>query len=779
MCGIFGVVLRDPAGRVDPARAIAARDTLIHRGPDEAGLWSRPGALLAHRRLKVLDLTQGQQPAVSPDDRFALVYNGEVYNFQELRSRFEAGGERFHTRCDTEVVLHALNAHGLDALGELHGMFAFGHWDQQRRTLLLARDRLGKKPLYWYADAEQLVFASELKAVLAYLDRRFDIDPVALDCYFGRGYVPAPRTIFKGISKLPAGCALRLDAQAWRFDVASYWDFTPRETPAKPDAVLDELDALLTDAVRRRLVSDVPIGCLLSGGIDSSLVTALASKVSAEPVRAFSIGFDESEAHNELPYAEMVARRHKCLWHSRPVRGDDFLKMLDDVVPFLDEPYGNFTVFSMRKLALLAREELVVVLSGQGGDELAAGYPGRYNWVLQAAAAEGQASRYAPPVDDLVQHLNHSSFVPWRGAREVMLSDGLKEAILHAAGPADDLLPFWGRHAGGGRLNNLLYTDVKTNLADYLIFLEERLTMSASLEARNPLLDDRVVDFMLSLPNAMKVRDGKNKWVLMELARRYVPAEAIDRPKRGFTPPLEKWIAGSSPALAEQFRAAEPLMRAAFSPGWSAFLQAGKYHAGATMPIYYSLMLTRWARQYERYIGDWPGDARAPGRATAGKLEASEPSALPLTAKAPWQGALRTQDPMVLAEARWFCQAMGNFKPGTAVRLRGDDAGWFAFLARGTGLAPAEAENDGHGPMDQVCVGLDAAAGLFSAGAEPPAPNSTLLIFAPFDGAQADRARAVLEGLGKAFVIKGYQAPTLGPDRVLLIVKCQPATGAG
>ncbi|MCX5661833.1 MAG: asparagine synthase (glutamine-hydrolyzing) [Planctomycetota bacterium] len=774
MCGIFGVVLRDPAGQIDLASVLAARDTLIHRGPDEAGIWSRPGVAFAHRRLKVLDLTHGQQPAVSPDERFALVYNGEVYNFQELRKRYAAEGADFTTRCDTEVVFHGLNAHGPDAVTDFHGMFAFGHWDDRQRKLLLVRDRLGKKPLYWHADDRQIVFASELKAVLAYLGRRFDIDPVALDCYFGRGYIPAPRTIFQGISKLRAGTMLRLDAGPgkWQFDVRSYWDFQPRATPAKPEEALDELDALLTDAVRSRLVSDVPIGCLLSGGIDSSLVTALAAKVSAEPVRAFSIGFDESEAHNELPFAEMVARRHKCLWQSRPVRGDDFPAMLDDVVPFLDEPYGNFTVFSMRRLAQLAREDLVVVLSGQGGDELAAGYPGRYNWILQTPA--GPASTYAPPVDDLVQHLNHSSFVPWRGAREVILSPGFKDAIAHAAGPADDLLPFWDRHHPRGRLNNLLYTDLKTNLADYLILLEERMTMSASLEARNPLLDDRVVDFMLSLPNEMKVRDGKNKWILMELARRYVPAEAIDRPKRGFTPPLEKWVAGSAALLAKQFRETDGQTGSLYSQGWRDFLRAGKYNAGALMPVYYSLMLSRWAKQFEAYIGVWPGEAARGGEAAAKVGET------PASARGPWQDALRAQDPLALAESRWFCQAMGNFPAGARVRLRGDDAGWFAFLARGCGLAPVESESAadaaGAASPDLVCVGLDAALNLLAGeGAKVAAGSPTILIVAPFAGAQADRAKALLEGLGKAFLIKGYQAPSLAPDRAVLIVRCQPA----
>jgi asparagine synthase (glutamine-hydrolysing) len=265
MCGILGVVYADPKHEADHAKLAAARDSLTHRGPDEAGLWHRPGVAMAHRRLKVLDLTHGQQPMVTDDQRYAVVYNGEIYNFRELQEHYQEQGLSFQTQCDTEVLFKALNQDGPDAIERFNGMFAFAHWDDKQRKLTLARDRLGQKPLYWYRDDEQLVYASELEALLMFLERKFPLDPVALDQYFARGYILSPRTIFQGVSKFPAGCSLTLSAagDTWHAAVEPYGDVQTHAVPDDPEEVLDELEELLRDAVRLRLVSDVPIGCLL------------------------------------------------------------------------------------------------------------------------------------------------------------------------------------------------------------------------------------------------------------------------------------------------------------------------------------------------------------------------------------------------------------------------------------------------------------------------------------------------------------------------------------
>ncbi len=775
MCGIFGVVFRDPRHIADRDRVIEARNTLRHRGPDEEGVWIAPGVALAHQRLKVLDLQHGQQPmldAPATQARFALVYNGEVYNFRDIQSHYRPAGVEFTTRCDTEVVFKALNRDGAAAIDRFNGMFAFGHWDQRERALLLVRDRLGKKPLYWFADDELLVFASELKAILEYLGRKFPVDATALDQFFARGYVMAPRTIFEGIHKLPAGNLLKLDAKEgrWRFAVEQYWDYERVEVPTQPNDVLDALDELLTDAVKIRLVSDVPIGCLLSGGIDSSLITSLAAKVSGagNPIRAFSIGFDESPEHNELPYAELVAKRHGCQWFSRNVRGGDLMAMIDDVAGYYDEPYGNFTMFSMRQLAKLAREQLVVVLTGQGGDELCAGYAGRYNWVPETAAAAMHrqgATKYAPAIDDILNYLRVTSFMGWPRGREAILSPCLKDAILAAATPMEGIAPFWRRHATNGRLDNVLYTDVKTNLPDYLICLEERMTMSCSLEARNPLLDYRVVNFLLSLPDAMKVPPGRNKWALHELARRYVPAEAIDRPKKGFTPPLAMWIGQNAVQVADLFKETELETRSVFAAEWGEYLRAGRYEPAATMPIFYSLMLSVWAQRYGKYIAYWPGED------TTVSLDGSERAVAKKQAASPWQQTLRANDAAAIGEARWFCQAMGNFDAGSRIHIAGGDSSWLAFLATGSQMKVVDGEAEA-----LVLADLDAARDFNTHGPQQRAqPGKWVLWFVPFFAIeQKAEIEQLLNGAGAAGVaIKGFQAIPLEAGRAVLIARGQ------
>ncbi|MCC7191543.1 MAG: asparagine synthase (glutamine-hydrolyzing) [Phycisphaeraceae bacterium] len=775
MCGIFGVVLRDSRRQLHAARVVAARDTLRHRGPDEQGLWIPPagGVALAHQRLKVLDLTHGQQPMVSPDQRYGLVYNGEIYNFRKLQEHYRAAGLTLTTQCDTEVVLQSLIHDGPGAIEQWNGMFALGFWDTAARSLLLVRDRLGKKPLYWFADDELFVFASELKAILEYLGRKFPVDAVALDQYFARGYILSPRTIFQGIAKLPAGHTLTLDAGAWTWASKPYWDFVPTPVPTDPGEVLDHLDDLLTDAVRMRMVSDVPIGCLLSGGIDSSLITALTAKVSGEKgerVKAFSIGFDESPDHNELPYAQMVAQRHNCEWFTRAVRGGDFMAMVDDAAQFHDEPFGNFTMFSMRKLAQMAREQLVVVLTGQGGDELAAGYPGRYNWIIdQPAAARSGSRRYAAAFDDLFTYLRASSFVAWPRGREVIFSDEMRDAIRAGGPPAADLLPFWNRHLTRvGRLNNVLYTDVKTNLADYLICLEERMTMSCSLEARNPLLDYRVVNFLLSLPESMKIHDipgspegRRNKWVLLELARRYVPAEAIDRPKKGFTPPLGLWISQNADRMAQLFNQTDGQTRSIYSSAWREYLRGGQYESNTLMPVFYSLMLAAWVKRYGQYVSQWPG----------GTPSAMGSISLDVSAAAQgdhWQAALRTQDPIALQEARWFCQAMGNFAANTRLRINGDDDGWFTFLARGSQMRIAASHEEADA---LVLLGAGAAE---SFDARDLKADDWVLWFVPFEASQANDVKTLLSQAGDAGItLKGVQAVPTGPAHGVLIARGQ------
>lgn len=756
MCGILGVVHRDPQLEINRERLIAARDTLTHRGPDEAGAWFAPGGgvAFAHRRLKVLDLTHGQQPMLDhpTDPKHALVYNGEVYNFRALKKELEKQGHAFVGDGDTEVLFHALNTHGPDAVQSFEGMFALGHWNHDPRQLLLVRDRLGQKPLYWHDDGNQLVFASELKALLRYLDRKFDIDPAALDEFFTRGYILSPRTIFQGIHKLPAGCQLRLDANDWQIQIDRYWDVEPQapenpadDIPTDADDAVELLDELLTKAVSKRMVSDVPLGCLLSGGIDSSLITAIASKISDQSINAFSIGFDESTEHNELPFAEMVAKHHDCKWISQMVRGGDsggdFLSDLDDALKFFDEPFGNFTVIAQRKLAQLCRQHLTVVLSGQGGDELTAGYPGRYNWVLDQPT-DALRHQHLPPVDHLNAYLSKTSFVGWNGGRAAMFSDELRHAVTQAHSPADGVAPFW--RTSGETLNNVLYADVKTNLPDYLVTIEERMTMSASLEARNPLLDHDVVNYLLALPGSMKVRDGQNKWPLFKLCERYLPREAYDRPKRGFTPPLGLWLQQNSQRITEHFRDTAPLIAGVFSPNWQAFLASGQTSPQTTMPVYYSLVLSKWAEHYGDYINAWPSEN---------------------TSKTThWQHAHREQTSAAIGESRWFAQALGNFTDGSELHLTGDDDGHFAWIAEQLGYRVTD---DADCPQ-RVFLGLNTADQFANVTITQP---TDMIWVAPFGSNEQPKIQQALQSLPANITVQGSQGVQVDNERGVFIAK--------
>ena len=763
MCGILGVIFRDPRALPDEASILAARQTLRHRGPDEAGLWLQPGAALAHQRLKVLDLEHGRQPARSADGQRVLVYNGEVYNFRELRDRYRRCGGTFHGDGDTEVVLAALGCEGAAAVDRFNGMFAFGHWDEGQRQLLLVRDRLGQKPLYWYADKQQLVFASELKAVLEYLGRRFDVDPVALDQYFARGYILSPRTIFQGINKLPAGHLLELDARPdrWQWQVRPYWDYQPRSVPQDDAAALDELDALLTDAVRLRLVSDVPIGCLLSGGIDSALITGIAARAVSDPLNAFTIGFDEAEQFNEVPYARLVAEAHGCAWRVEHARAADFRRQLDEMALYFDEPYCNFAMFPMRQLAQLARRELVVVLSGQGGDELSAGYPGRYGWAV--APEDGAPPGESFLVDDVAQHLHHTSILGWGAARAQMYSPALIDAVRAAGTPVTGLQDCWGRHRHLDRLNRALYVDVKTNLPDYLVCVEERMSMAASLEARNPMLDYRLVNFMLSLPASMKVRGGQHKWILLELAKRYGLAAAVDRPKRGFTPPIVHWMTQNAPHVAETLQATDRQTRALYAPAWRDYQHGGDYDRSHTMGLLYGLMLAKWVQRYERYIGAWPVEGTGPAGAAA----------------KPWHRALDEHDRVELAEARLFEQALKNFQTGDRIRLKGDTDGWYAFLAEGCGMQIVSDDESHTATMAPpvaglVVLGLATIVALADDGDPALARllgTGTLLLLARFDTASKAQVEALLPRLAQTWVLAGCQVVALGPDQHGIVIR--------
>jgi asparagine synthase (glutamine-hydrolysing) len=593
VCGIAGFVdFGYQDSPEDLARAgLAMAAALRHRGPDDEGIWVDPDAraVLAHRRLSIIDLSDaGHQPMVSASERWVLACNGEVYNFQILRRELEGHGHGFRGHSDTEVLLAAVEQWGVrGALEHCNGMFSLALWDRRERLLTLARDRLGEKPLYYGRVGSTFMFGSELGALRAHhaFDAPIDRDAIAL--FLRYSYVPAPHSIYVGIHKLGPGEMLVLDGA--RSDasprIEAYWSL--REAARRGTAsafadgageeAVDQLDALLNDAVGLRMEADVPVGAFLSGGIDSSLIVALMQKQSSRSVRTFSIGFDE-DAHDEARFAREVALHlgtdHTELYVPAAVA----LEQLPRIAEVYDEPFADPSQLPTMLVCAMARERVTVSLSGDGGDELFAGYR-RYEWASRAWKATG----WLPGGGRRLLGRGLSRLTPehWgaigsrlrpvgRGAIDARFGDRAAK-LAHLVSLSDreavyrDLMSQWKRPSSvvlgasephtpftdlqrapavDGELERMLYLDTLTYLPDDILVKVDRASMAVGLEARVPLLDHRVVEFAWRVPAAIKVRGGVTKWPLRQVLDRYVPRELIDRPKQGFDIPLSEWLRG-------------------------------------------------------------------------------------------------------------------------------------------------------------------------------------------------------------------------------------------
>lgn len=567
MCGIYGVVARTPDSSMDRTPLQAMSDVLRHRGPDDAGCYVAEQIALGVRRLSVIDLLTGRQPVTNEDQTMWLVCNGEIYNYRELRGRLEKKGHAFASESDTEVVIHAFEEYGDRCVEHFNGMFVFAVWNAHRRCLTIARDRLGIKPLYYWSNDDLLVFGSELKAVIAHPDVPRSIDLIALDQFLSLEYIAAPRTIFQGIHKLPPGHRLVFNETGLR--VERYWDLTLREIPDDDVTCAEMLTDLIRDAVRLRLVSDVPLGALLSGGIDSSTVLAFMAESSSTPVRTFSIGFDD-QTYNELPYARTVAARFGAD-HREEVLRPDIASLAERVVWHLDEPFADFSVFPTYLVSRLASESVKVVLSGDGGDEVFAGYDTYvaqsidryYRWLpasLRQSALPALMDRVPPqpPKKGLVnkakrfvegaalpaslQHTRWMLFVSEDDKTRLYRPE--LRASLNGCAAASFLEGFFEQAAALDALAQQQYVDVKTYLVDDILTKVDRMSMAASVEARVPLLDHRIVEFALSLPPHSKLRRGRTKVILQQAMRGRLPKEVLNRPKQGFSIPLKHWLRG-------------------------------------------------------------------------------------------------------------------------------------------------------------------------------------------------------------------------------------------
>ncbi|MFM5918332.1 MAG: XrtA/PEP-CTERM system amidotransferase [Novosphingobium sp.] len=591
MCGITGIYHLETPKPVDPARIERMCAAMAHRGPDGQGVWTAPGVGLGHLRLSIIDIAGSPQPMASSDGRAMLVFNGEIYNYRELREELRGFGAQFQTDGDSEVILAAWQKWGPDCVTRLQGMFAFAIYDLGERTLFLARDRLGVKPLFYAPLSDgSLAFASELKGLLANPLLRREIDPLAIEDYMTWGYVPDHRSILAGVHKLPAGHTLLLRHGAPLPAPQQYWDVSFAERRKGRASDLEaELLHLMRQAVTSRMVADVPLGAFLSGGVDSSAVVALMAEASNAPVKTCSIGFDVA-ALDETAYAQTVATRFGTDHHARQVSPDDF-GHIDTLAAMFDEPFADASALPTWRVCQLARETVTVALSGDGADEAFAGYRrhkfqhaedrlrGVMPQALRGPVLGGLGAVY-PKADWAPRPLRaKTTLLSLAGTSEAgyaralailppELREGLYSAeFLKLRGDYRAEQPFEAvMHTARARsgLDRAQYADLKFWLPGDILTKVDRTSMAVSLEAREPLLDHRLIEFAAALPEGLRTRRGEGKWLLKKTMERYLPSEVLYRPKQGFVLPIAAWFRGPLASSARAIGSSAALART----GW-------------------------------------------------------------------------------------------------------------------------------------------------------------------------------------------------------------------
>jgi asparagine synthase (glutamine-hydrolysing) len=622
MCGICGVVSAN--GSADAERVARMSTTLIHRGPDSSGEFNDGTAALAARRLSIIDLETGNQPIANEDGTLHVVQNGEIYNYRELRRDLERAGHRFHTHGDTEVLLHLYEQHGDGFAERLRGMFAVAIWDAPRRRLVLARDRFGIKPLYYRDVAGELAFASELRAL-----PRGEIDLDALEAFLAFNSIPAPLTIFRDVRKVPAGHLLLWDAGRTRLERFARPAPVPVEELRDDEEaeLVEELRARVRDSVRAHLVSDVPVGVLLSGGVDSALLAALAADESSEPLRTFSIGFEE-RSFDELADARRVAERYGTRHRELVLRPDAAL-LLPALAEAFDEPFADSSALPTYLVSELAAGDVKVALSGEGGDELFGGYY-TYAADLLAARVGGLARLARPLVERLPTSSGKASFdyrakrfvraahLPplerHHGWKEIFSRDARAELTSRESSfdPVDLLRARYDETRGADELARLQDVDLGTYLVDDLLVKTDRASMAHSLEARVPYLDTVVTNLALALPTRHKVRGLAKKVLLRKAAEPLLPREIVHGKKRGFSIPAAAWLRGELGPFARETLSAETLRRQGFFQPETVQGLIDDHISGRedlSRQLWGLLAFTLW---HERHVERTPGDARMP-----------------------------------------------------------------------------------------------------------------------------------------------------------------------
>jgi asparagine synthase (glutamine-hydrolysing) len=585
MCGIAGVVPLHGGPPADEARLGAMCDTIAHRGPDDVGCDIRDDVALGMRRLSIIDVAGGQQPIFNEDRTVRVVFNGEIYNFRELRTELEAAGHRFRTASDTEVLVHLWEEHGAKFAARLNGMFAIALHDSRLRRLVLVRDHFGIKPLYYAITPRHLVFGSEIKALLAsgLVERSLDLD--ALGQFLSWEYVPAPATLLRGVRKLHPAAMLEVDLATSAVTHRTWWHL-PRpgqdedSLPQTPDEWEEAVDAKVRECVRRQLVSDVPLGAFLSGGVDSSLVVSAMG-----PAHTFSIGF-EDPSYNEIAWSRRVAER-LGVTHSVEVIRPDVVGLFEHLMPFLDDPIGDFSVFPTFLVSRLARSQVTVALSGDGGDEVFGGYETyaaqekarawqRIPQVLRRTTLEplirglrprpakkglvNKAKRFVEGLahDERLGHARWRLFAGSAVRRELFAPQAHQE--LHTPVEAH-LLELAAEVEDRSQVDRALYLDLKSYLSDNCLVKIDRMAMACSLEGRVPLLDPGLVELAFKMPPELKVHGGRTKLLLKRVAARHVPRDCVYRAKEGFSIPIKHWLGGELRPLADELLSSDRLRR--------------------------------------------------------------------------------------------------------------------------------------------------------------------------------------------------------------------------
>jgi asparagine synthase (glutamine-hydrolysing) len=647
MCGIYGLL--DLTGDSAPLGADldSMSGVVEHRGPDDFGTYLGQGVALGMRRLSIIDLAGGHQPISNEDESVWVVLNGEIYNFKELRSELESRGHRFRTQSDTEVIAHLYEDEGSALFSRLRGMFGLVLWDSRNRRLILGRDRIGEKPLYVRREPRRLLFASELKSILQVGGVPRRINGAALEEYLALGYVPAPLTFLEGIEKILPGHFLIVEGN--RIEEHEYWDVPLSQTEHRSEAEwIELLREKLLETVGAQMISDVPLGAFLSGGIDSSLIVAAMAKHSSRPVKTYSIGYEgEHNYYNELPYAKLVAQAFGTDHHEIIVR-PQVSELLPKLVWHLDEPVADSACMTTYLVSKMARESVTVILSGVGGDELFGGYrrylgesvrkwfsllpdPLRRTWLPALSrllpqdrhSAWKDYARYAAAflksaeMDPAGQYMSYVTLTA-PNAQQRLLQPHLRSPLDGDGATSKALQRYFSQCTPNDTLRRIIYADLKTSLPDDLLALTDRMSMAASIECRAPLVDGELVELASRMPSSMKVRGLTLKYLLKKAIAPWMPAEILKRKKRGFGAPIGAWMRKElQPLISELLSENQVRRRGLFEwPAVASLLQAHQQQRNDyTDQIFGLIMLELWCRTFldgNRWVDANPSKLRDP-----------------------------------------------------------------------------------------------------------------------------------------------------------------------